>query len=164
MLQDPNQKGTLGEISVIKNLCAQGYDVFQSVNNSSRVDLIVLYNSTPIKIQVKSTYSKSGVITAYTRKTCLNPLYNYTYSSNDFDVLAVYVIDRDLVCYLSSHEILANRAMIKLRIQETRNCQKKRVRYVSDYLSFEEAVRSHPPNIPTSETDMVQIATSPDGL
>jgi hypothetical protein len=147
MLQDPNQKGTLGEISVIKNLCTKGYDVFQSVSKSSRVDLIVLRDNIPIKIQVKSTYSKNGVVTAYTRKTCLNPEYNYTYSADDFDVLAVYVIDEDLVCYISSQEILTNKTMVKLRLKETKNCQKKRVRYVSDYLDFEEALRDHMLNI-----------------
>ena len=142
-MQDPNQKGTLGEISVIKNLCAKGYGVFQSVSKSSRVDLIVLRDNLSIKIQVKSTYSKNGVITAYTRKTCLNPVYNYTYSADDFDALAVYVIDRDFVCYISSREIFANKTMVKLRLNEAKNCQKKRVRYVSDYLSFEEALKNH---------------------
>lgn len=143
MLEDPNKKGILGEISVIKNLCEKGYDVFQAVNNSSRVDLIVLHDNVPIKIQVKSTYSKSGVVTAYTRKTCLNPEYNYTYSTDDFDVWAIYVIDRDLVCYISSREILANKTMVKLRLMDTKNCQNKRIRYVADYLSFEEALRNH---------------------
>jgi hypothetical protein len=155
MLQDPNQKGILGEIAVIKKLCAEGYDVFQSISKSSRVDLIALHKNIPIKIQVKSTYSKNGLVTLYTRKTCLNPEYNYTYSDGDFDVLAVYIIDEDLVCYISSHEILMNKTMIKLRLKETKNRQKKRVRYASDYLDFEEAIRTHMPEplTRTSESD-----------
>ncbi len=147
MLHDPNQKGILGEIAVIKNLCAQGYDVFQAVSNSSRVDLIALRDNIPIKIQVKSTYSKNGIVTAYTRKTCLNPVYNYSYSTDDFDVLAIYVIDKDVVCYIASHEILANRTMVKLRFEEAKNGQQKRIRYVSDYSDFENALTHRMPDI-----------------
>lgn len=153
MLHDPNQKGTLGEISVIKNLCAKGYDVFQAVSNSSRVDLIVLCDGVPIRIQVKSTYSKNGVVTAYTRKTCLNPEYNYTYSEEDFDVLAVYVIDRDLVGYLPSHEILTNKSMVKLRLEETKNGQKKGIRYIADYVSFEKALKGHTQNLQSGQAE-----------
>lgn len=75
----------------------------------------------------------------------------------------VYVIDRDLVCYISSREILENKTMVKLRLEETRNYQKKGVRYVSDYLNFEEALRGHTPNIRTckaEDDEMAQTATS----
>ena len=142
MLCDPNKKGILGEIAVIKALCALGYDVFQSVGNHSRVDLIVLFEGIPIKIQVKSTYSKDGVVTIYSRKTCLNPEYNYTYSMDDFDVFAVYVIDRDLVCFISSREVLANKTMFKLRFEDAKNNQAKSVRYISDYFDFKNALNN----------------------
>ena len=140
MLQDPNKKGTLGEISVIKDLCTKGYEVFQAVGDSSRVDLIVLIGDSPAKIQVKSTYSKNGVVTVYSRKTCLNPDYNYTYSVDDFDVFAVYIIDKDIVCYIPAREVLTNKSMFKLRLEETKNNQKEGIHYVSDYLNFEEAL------------------------
>lgn len=163
MIQDPNKKGTLGEVSVIKDLCKKGYTVFQAVGNNSRVDIIVLFDGSAIKIQVKSTYSKRGVVTVYTRKTCLNPEYNYTYSVDDVDIFAIYVIDRDIVCYISSREILTSRTMFKLRTEMARNGQKKGVRYVVDYFSFEEALRGHTPNIRTGyaeDDEMVQTATS----
>ena len=142
MIRDPNKKGVLGEIAVIKALCASGYEVFQSVGNHSRVDLIVLSGGVPIKIQVKSTYSKDGIVTIYSRKTCLNPEYNYTYSVNDFDIFAVYIIDKDLVCYISSYEVLANKTMFKLRFEDAKNNQAKGVRYISDYIDLKNAVNN----------------------
>ena len=103
MVHDQNKKGILGEIAVIKALCALGYEVFQSVRN---------------------------------------PEYNYTYSVNDFDIFAIYIIDKDLVCYISSHEVLANKTMFKLRFEDAKNNQAKGVRYISDYIDLKNAVNN----------------------
>jgi len=53
--------------------------------------------------------------------------------------------------------------MVKLRLNETKNCQKKGVRYVSDYLCFEKAFRSQmqdKKSNPVEDEAIVRPATS----
>lgn len=81
MIKDnPNKKGTLGEIAVCKELLKLGFEVFLEMGNHSKVDLVVLdENNVCYKIQIKATYSKNEVVEVYSTKNCLNPKYNSTY-------------------------------------------------------------------------------------
>ena len=163
LLNNPNKKGTLGEIAVCKNLHQQGYSLFFGFGNNSKVDLIALdenYNS--YKIQVKAVNSFEDVVSVYSIKTCLNPKYNSVYTISQIDVFAVYVIDRDLVFYVSAKEILENGKCSKFRLSASRNGQKKNVRYVNDYLEFEKALRDYTPRVQTlkkTDDEIVQTTT-----
>jgi hypothetical protein len=79
----------------------------------------------------------------------LNPKYNSTYTVLQVDVFAVYVIDRDFVFYISAKELLKNGKVSKFRLSESKNGQKKFVRYVNDYLNFEKALRDYTPHAQT---------------
>ena len=65
------------------------------------------------------------------------------------DVFAVYIINKDLVFYISAKELLQNGKVSKFRLTESRNGQKKFVRYVKDYLNFERALRDYTPHTQT---------------
>ena len=80
-MTNPNQKGTLREIAVCKELIKLDYSVFIEFGNHSKVDLIALdkeFNT--YKIQIKATESKNELVEVYSTKNCLNPKYNSIYT------------------------------------------------------------------------------------
>lgn len=162
-LTNPNKKGNLGEIAVCKELLQLGYQVFTELGSDSKVDLIILdENYQTIKIQVKSIESKQNVVTIYSIKSCLNPKYNSSYTIQQIDVFAVYVIDQDFVFYVSAKELLKNSKASKFRLIPAKNGQSKNVRFAKDYLNFEKALRDYTPHTLTAKTvgdEIVQTTT-----
>lgn len=147
---NPNQKGTLGEIAVCKELIKLGYSVFVEFGSHSKVDLIVLDEKfCAYKIQIKATKSKNNIVEVYSTKNCLNPKYNSTYTIEQVDIFAVYVCDLDLVFYVTAKELLRNGKISKFRLSESKNGQKKFVRYFRDYLNFKKALRDCTPHAQT---------------
>ena len=160
---NPNIKGTLGEIAVCKELIKLGYGVFVEFGSHSKVDLIILDEEyKTYKIQVKAVYSSNETVEVYSIKSCLNPKYNSTYTIEQIDIFAVYVIDKDFVFYVSAKEILKNGKSSKFRLSESKNGQKKFVRYVKDYLDFKKALRGYTPHTQTVSAvgdEIVQTTT-----
>lgn len=147
---NPNIKGTLGEIAVCKELIKLGFEVFLELGNNSKVDLIVLdENYKTYKIQIKSTESSNDFIEVYSVKNCLNPKYNSKYTINQIDIFAIYIINHDLIFYVSSKELLKNVKSSKFRLSPCKNGQLKNVRFVKDYLNFKKALRDCTPHTQT---------------
>lgn len=163
MENNPNKKGTLGEIAVCKNLFQLGFSVFIEFGNHSKVDLIVLDEAyKTYKLQIKAIKSKNEVVTVYSLKTCLNPKYNSVYTKEQVDIFAIYVVDQDLVFYVSAGEILKNCKCSKFRLASSKNGQHKNVRYVSNYLDFGKALRDCTPHAQTENAvgdETVQTTT-----
>ena len=161
--ENPNKKGTLGEIAVCKELLQLGYEVFIEIGNHSKVDLIVLDEKfKTYKIQVKTVKSKNEIVEVYSTKSCLNPKYNSTYTIEQVDIFAVYVIDKDFVFYIASKEILTNSKSSKFRLSESKNGQTINIRYTKDYLNFEKALRDYTPHAQTDNAvgdEIVQTTT-----
>ena len=164
VMTNPNHKGTLGEIAVCKELLKLGFSVFVELGNTSKVDLIVLDSEfTSFKIQIKATNSANEIVSVYSMKNCLNPKYNSVYTTKQVDIFAVYIIDKDLVFYISAGELLQNGKVSKFRLSESKNGQKKFVRYVSNYLNFEKALRDYTRHTQTDFAvgdEIVQTTTS----
>ena len=101
-------------------------------------------------------------VSIYSVKTCLNPKYNSIYTVKQVDIFAVYVIDKDLVFYVSAKEILQNGKSSKFRFSPSKNGQKKFVRFVDDYLDFKKALRDYTPHAQTVSAvgdEIVQTTT-----
>lgn len=153
-------KGTPGEVAVTKHLLQEGHSVFSEIGDLSRTDLIVLVDRVPIKVQVKSCMAKNGVVDVPSKKN--GPGYDYRYRLEDVDVFAVYVLDHDLVFYISAKEHLRNSTGSKFRVSEPLNFQKKKVRFASDYVNFKDALRDYTPGTLTGKAegyDIVQTTT-----
>lgn len=149
-IANPNKKGALGEIAVCKDFCLLGYEVFVGFGNHSKIDLIILdENYKAFKIQIKTTHSKNNVVEVYSVKNCLNPKYNSTYTSEQIDIFAVYVYDKDFVFYVTAKELLQNGKCSKFRLSKSKNGQVKNVRFVKDYLDFRKALRDCTPHTQT---------------
>jgi uncharacterized pyridoxamine 5'-phosphate oxidase family protein len=163
IIKNPNKKGTLGEIAVCKELCKLGYSVFIEFGNTSKVDLIALdENFKTHKIQIKAVESKNDCVAVYSVKSCLNPKYNSIYTTKQIDIFAVYIIDKDLIFYVTAEELLKNGKCSKFRLSESKNGQKKFIRYINDYLNFEKALRDYTPHtqpIKTAGDEIVQTTT-----
>ena len=115
------------------------------------------------KVQIIATNSTIEIFSVYSIKNCLNPKYNSVYTTKQVDIFAVYVIDKDLVFYISASELLQNGKVSKFRLSESKNGQKKFVRYVSNYLNFEKALRDYTPHTQTDIAvgdEIVQTTTS----
>ncbi|HEY0426537.1 MAG TPA: group I intron-associated PD-(D/E)XK endonuclease [Pyrinomonadaceae bacterium] len=102
------------------------------------------------KIQVKTTNSKNECVAVYSIKNCLNPKYDSTYTTSQVDIFAVYVIDKDLIFYVSAKEILKNSKNSKFRLSPSKNGQNKNVRYAKDYLNLKKALRDCTPHAQTA--------------
>ena len=92
------QKGTIGEYKIMTDLLQNGHAVFNECGDFSKVDLIMLYNNLPYKIQVKSYNAKNNKITIKTHSS--GPGYNYYYTSDDIDLFAIYILNLDIILYV----------------------------------------------------------------
>jgi hypothetical protein len=139
MQMTPVQKGDLGEIAVCKELMKQGLILFKPISNGSRIDLIAMAPEGILKkIQIKSTSSRDGKAILNLRKNTLNPRYNYHYSLSDVDVFALYIEDKDIVCFVTSSEIFEKRdrmSCITFRVEDAKQFQPS-CRFARDYALF----------------------------
>jgi hypothetical protein len=136
------QKGNIGQLAIAKALSSLGFSVFAELGDLSKVDLIAIDpNYKCIKIQVKSISSKNGRIQLDTRK--FGPNYKFRYESNQVDVFAVYVLDRDIILYLNAAWLLDNyRSSILIRLDPTKSKQIKNCVFYNQFLNFEEALKN----------------------
>lgn len=137
-MNDPNQKGSVGELAVAKHLVRLGYHVYNSLTKHSKTDLVVLTSDYKrcIKVQIKTTSSKDDKVVVETKKKCLNPKYNFNYLPEHADVFAVYIENIDLVFFVPQVEFLANKKSITYRLKTgtfSGSCQHT-IKYVEDRL------------------------------
>lgn len=136
----PYHKGNLGEIAVAKELMRQGLHVFTEMGTGSKIDMIAADQSGRLhRVQCKATHSGSnGSAQIPLRRSCLSAKYNYSYTVDDFDVLAAYVVDWDTVAFFSTKELFTGREKIhsiSLRREIGRGNQYTS-RKISDFLNF----------------------------
>lgn len=159
-------KGALGEMAVAKDLLAQGYQVFVELGDNSKVDLIVLGNDfIPVKIQVKSLFSRNGTVVVNATKS--GPGYQFRYQRHHVDVFAIYVIDKDLVAYVQADRLLQQRKSLTLRVDPSMNNQLRGISWLADYSEFQRALRGHTQRTQTADAageEMVQTATEQGAL
>ena len=143
-LKDPNKKGTFGQIAVLKDLTAKGYDVFGEVGKSSKVDFIVLdENYKTFKVQVKTCNLFYGKAILHLIKKCLDSKYNSRYTEEQVDIFALYVIEKDTVIYISAKEALnKSKSTITFSFGESKNNQKKGINLAEDYYDINKVLMS----------------------
>lgn len=133
-------KGSIGELTIARDLQLNGFNVFKELGDLSKIDLIAEKDGKLIKIQVKSLTSKNGVVTLDCKKS--GPNYSFRYSSEDVDCFAIYVLDLDLIGYVLSKELLVQ-TTINLRVSNPKNGQLSGVRFIQDYENINELLRDY---------------------
>jgi hypothetical protein len=155
------QLGAMGVLRVAAHLMSEGLSVFAEMGDLSRVDLIVLVNQQPIKIQVKTRNLQDGKITVDSRKS--GPGYQYRYKPDDVDVFAIYIPQRDLILFLNVNQVLKAKGTTVIRVDKPKNNQDKGIHWFENYLDFKEALRDHTQSTLPGQTegkDMIQTTTS----
>ncbi len=155
------QLGAIGVLRVAAYLMSQGLSVFAELGDLSRVDLIVLFENRPIKIQVKTRNLKEGKISVDSRKS--GPGYHYRYKPEDVDVFAIYIPQRDLILFLNVHRVLKAKGTTVIRVVQPKNRQVKGVHWFENYLEFKQALRDHTQSTRPGDAEgkeMIQTTTS----
>ncbi len=144
-LSDPNKKGTFGQISVLKDLTSKGYEVFGEIGKSSKVDFIILDEKyRTYKLQVKTcNISKDNKAILYLIKKCLDSKYNSRYTTEQVDIFALYVIEKDLVLYINAKEALqGERNSITFCLDKPKNGQVKGINLFENYLDITKIINT----------------------
>lgn len=128
------RKGNIGQTAVAKKLTQLGFSVFNELGDISKIDLLAEKEGKVIRIQCKAITSKNGAAILNLTKT--GPNYKFKYTAEMFDYFAVYVLDRDLVAFISAKEALNNKRTINLRIDTPKNKQLKHLREIKDFLEI----------------------------
>lgn len=143
------QLGSIGVLRVAAHLMSQGYSVFTERGDLSRVDLIVLVENQPIKVQVKTRNLKDGKIVIDSRKS--GPGYMYRYQPEDIDIFAVYIPEKDLVLFLEAGRVLQAKSTTVIRVERSKNNQVEGIHWFEDFLEFGRALRDHTQSTRPSE-------------
>ena len=128
-----SQKGTVGEAKTIYEISKLGLPIFREISNTSVADIITIVDNRCLKIQCKTVS-----VNKHDPNTFAIPLVSRTsgkaYTKDDFDILAVFVPDEDLLCYLNWNDI-KNVQTITLRIRPGK-VKSKTTRYANLYEDF----------------------------
>lgn len=137
-------KGSFGELAVAKDLNSKGYYVFKEFGDLSKVDLIAECSETKKlhRIQIKYTSMSSvGSVIVSSKKSAKG--YRFTYTSADFDILAIYCPEIDAVAYLNS-KIFDELTTLTLRITDSLNSGgNSEFRYFKDFINIKQALRDY---------------------
>lgn len=128
------RKGIIGELAVAHYLASRDLPVFKELGDLSKIDLITEVNNKLIKIQVKTVTSKKGKVEILTYKA--GPNYRFHYEKDDVDVFAVYVLDKDILLFVGNEELFKCKSSMTIRLEKTKNNQRRFVRHYTDYLDF----------------------------
>ncbi len=133
------QLGNLGELKVAADLARLGYYVFTELGDICKADLIVMDETyIPIKVQVKAYQVKNGKVSIKSSKD--GPGYHFNYEDKHSDVYAIYIVDRETICYISNIELISM-STLTIRIDPPKNNQAHRMNWAHNYSDFKKALR-----------------------
>lgn len=126
------QKGDVAEAFVTYLLKQNGFSVLVPWGEDNRYDLVTEKNGVFKRIQVKYATPKNGAVEVRAR-SCNN--YNIIrYSPKDIDIIAVYSSGSNKVYFIPLSGI-GDRSTCNLRLEPTKNKQKKFIVLASKYES-----------------------------
>jgi len=127
-----SRKGTIGELAVTQQLLGLEYDVFKEVTGSSEIDLVAYKNSKFTRIQVKTSTSKNELVVF---EACKQHDHTRPYIGDEFDVMALYVTDRNVVLYVTLKKLTEYTRGMSVRFEKSTKYFNT-TNYASDYLVF----------------------------
>jgi PD-(D/E)XK nuclease superfamily protein len=135
-----NQKGLLAEATVIRECVKLGVGVARPLDDE-RYDLILDLRPRLLRVQCKwaTQYDDVMVVRLYSSRRGPNGSINRAYGADEVDAFAVYCQGTD-TCYFLGPEF-AGSTQVLLRLAPTRNNQRQRIRWASDY-EFDATIRA----------------------
>jgi hypothetical protein len=132
-------KGDTAEMIIATEAMKRGYKVSFPFGHDSSYDLIIDRNGALERVQVKSTTSTEDKITCQSRSAGREngKLVHRNYTSAMIEWLAIYD-ERECMCYFVPAEDLGSTGKdhVILRLQPTKNGQKKGIMWASDYTNW----------------------------
>ncbi|PIR26049.1 MAG: hypothetical protein COV41_02360 [Candidatus Brennerbacteria bacterium CG11_big_fil_rev_8_21_14_0_20_43_10] len=122
-------KGDTAELIVAAKFIADGFRVLFPYGENSRYDLVAEKNGKFFRVQVKYVTPKNGALEVNCRSS--NNWSVIHYSKEDFDIIGVFDPIHGKIYFIPSK--MVNNSTIRLRLEKSRNNQKKYVHYAEDY-------------------------------
>ena len=124
-MKNYNVVGKQAEYFAVSSMIGEGYEVFASMTENSRVDYVTLdTNSNKLyKVQVKTTIKIKEGCLRFTIKKCSNK-YKYIYKEGDFDIYAFVYLPTNEIMYKRFEDIY-NTNSINFRVTVSKNNQVK---------------------------------------
>ena len=145
-LTDPNKKGTFGQIAVLKDLTSKGLEVFGEVGKSSKVDYIILdkhYKTYKMQVKTCNLLKNKEKAILYLIKKCLDSKYNSRYTEEQVDIFALYVIEKDIVLYVSAKEALGSgKNTLTFSFETPKSKQVKGINQADNYLDIAKIINT----------------------
>jgi hypothetical protein len=129
-------KGDLAELKVAADLVERGYRIAIPFGEDVDFDLILVRGDKLERVQVKYTRSNGRVIVVRCRSHSLtNGKVRQTkyYTASTIDWLGVYDAATGRCYYIPADELGNGRSVLHLRLTETRNRQRRGIRYAAHY-------------------------------
>ena len=108
---DPKRRGELAELAFMRKAASLGLAVAKPWGDSDRYDVIVRFNKTFWRVQIKSVLAKSPSRAYYRVQT--RDSRKHTYSPEDIDFLVAYIFAEDVWYILPAH-IVENKKSVCL--------------------------------------------------
>jgi len=128
------QRAKEGELRFAAEFTRKGWNVFLPYGEDGPIDLLIEKEGKFKRIQVKSTYSKRGIISCRLKSS--NNWQVKKYTKKEIDAFAVYE-SKNKRGYFIEIEKVEGMTELTLRIDKTKNNQKKGIKKAEEYLYFE---------------------------
>jgi PD-(D/E)XK endonuclease len=129
-----DQKGAIAETAIAHAAAKLGIGVYRPLTEGGRYDLIFDAGATLLRVQCKWAVRRGGVVSvrcSSCRRTA-HGLLHRPYTHSEVDAIAAYCLETDR-CYFLPAELLAGRRELLLRLESTRNGQKRGIRWAEDF-------------------------------
>ena len=130
-MRTTNYRGEIGEAAFLYRAVLHGHSVSRPFGEKSSYDCIVDNNRDLLRVQIKSCEVLNSKTTYHIKAQRGGPTCRASYTNQDIDVLAVYLIPEDTF-YLFPVEALVGRASLSLPSAQRRN----RGRYAQYHEAF----------------------------
>ncbi len=125
-------KGAIAELHVCADLMQQGWHILLPYGENHRYDVVAEKDGKFLRAQVKYTTPKDGKLRVNCQSS--NNWSVEPYTSAQIDVIAVFNPQDHHVYYVPVDRIC--KTVMALRLEPTKNSQKKKIRYAKDFSEF----------------------------
>jgi hypothetical protein len=136
-MHQKKEKGDIGLAYAIARVTELGWSVCLSIKEHTKYDLIAEKNGVCKRIQVRYTTPHNGVMAVKLRSiwSDKNGVHSRLREEGDFDILAVFCPTTKSVFFIKDEEF-ENGTAISLRLEPSKNNQKKNVRMAEDFTTI----------------------------
>jgi hypothetical protein len=129
-----DQKGAIAETAVAHAAAKLGIDVYRPIAEGGRFDLIFNLGSRLLRVQCKWAVRRKGVLNVrcYLCRRSADGLLYRRYTAREVDAIAAYCAETDR-CYLLPVDLVDGHGLLSLRLEPTRNGQKRGIRWADDF-------------------------------